>query len=92
MGYSDEESLLYNIAELYKSSWQFHKATTYVKTLNKLYPGNFRLRMLESLLYDDMRFYGKNMLVLRPKLRICRHSAHLSWSDIYNFICASADC
>ena len=69
VGYSDEESLLYNIAELYKSSWQFHKATNYVKTLNKLYPGNFRLRMLEDLLNDDMQFYGKKMLILCPKLR-----------------------
>ena len=40
-----------------------------MKTLNKLYPGNFRLRMLEDLLNDDKQFYGKKMLVLSPKLR-----------------------
>ena len=69
VGYSDEESVLYNIAELYKSSWQFHKATDMVNTLNKLYPANFRLRMLESVFNDDEQFYGKKMLVLCPKLR-----------------------
>ena len=62
VGYSDEESLLYNIAELYRSSWQFQKATNKVNTLKKRYPGNFRLQMLESLLNDDMQFYGKKML------------------------------
>ena len=74
-GYSDEESLLYNIAQLYQSTWQFHKATNSVNTLKKLYPGNFRLRMLEWLLDDDMQYYGKKILILWPK--------YVSWSDIY---------
>ena len=87
MGYSDEESLLYNIAELYKSTWQFHKATNIVNTIKPLYPENFRLRMLESGLNDDMQFYGKKMLVLCPKVRIgTMHTCHG-----VTFMCPSAE-
>ena len=63
VGYSDEESLLYNIAELYKSSWQFHKATTYVKTLNII---NF---ILEISVYECLNLFC--MMTCGFTVRIC---------------------